>query len=119
MKPWNGEILAQKRLRDLQRLPENWGGSEKPSEHACRVALNLVRSMERRSYRLWHIAPIADGGIALSYEDGPRAARFDVYNDGKVVLAMRKNSSQLQYMEPRKGDAVTEMIRFFKNGEPR
>ncbi|MGL4243222.1 MAG: hypothetical protein ACRCTI_19080 [Beijerinckiaceae bacterium] len=119
MKPWNGEILAQKRLRDLQRLPENWGGSEKPSEHACRVALNLVRSMEKRSYRLPHIAPIADGGVALSYEDGSRAARFDVCNEGEVVVAMRENDRQFKYMELPEADAVTELIRFLENGDPR
>ncbi|HET7501634.1 MAG TPA: hypothetical protein VFK02_11540 [Kofleriaceae bacterium] len=106
---------AKDRLSELARLPDDWGGSEKPSERACSVALSLIRSMERHGHRVLLIAPIADGGIAVRYTEGERPARFDVYNDGGIVVATRAGrGAQAQYAELAEADAIVELLRFLQ-----
>ncbi|HEU4731676.1 MAG TPA: hypothetical protein VFT22_27460 [Kofleriaceae bacterium] len=109
---------AKTRLMELGQLRDDWGGSEKPSERACSVALSLVQSMERHGYRVLLIAPIADGGIALRYAEGERPARFDVYNDGGIVVATRAGrGAQTQYAELAEVHAVAELFRFLQHDD--
>lgn len=55
---------AKERLGVLGRLPDGWGGSEKPSERTLAVAWSLVQSMERYGHPVSRIAPMADGSTA-------------------------------------------------------
>ena len=107
---------AETRLLELGRLPDNWGGSEKPGERACSVALSLIQSMERYGHRVLHIAPIADGGLAISYAEGTRPARFDVYNEGGIVVATREeHAAAMQYAELPAVDAVAALSGFLQH----
>jgi hypothetical protein len=100
---------------ELGRLPDNWGGSEKPSERARSVALSLVQSMERHGHRVLHIAPIADGGLAISYAEDARPARFDVYNDGGIVVATRAGyGASTQYAELPEAEAAAALASFLQ-----
>jgi hypothetical protein len=107
---------AENGLADLGRLPDNWGGSEKPSEQAIQTAQSLVRSMERHGHRVLDIAPIADGGIAVYYvEEDERHARFDVDNDGGILVATRAgDGTSTQYAELPEVDAVAVLSRFLQ-----
>lgn len=112
--PWLAQV--KDRLSELGRLPDNWGGSEKPSEHACSVALSLIQSMERHGHRVLHIAPIADGGLAISYAEDARSARFDVYNEGGIVVATREDhGAAVQYAELPEVDAVAALSGFLQH----
>ena len=109
---------AEKSLADLGRLHDRWGGSEKPSEQAIRVAQSLVRAMERHSHRVLDIAPIADGGIAIYYAEDEQHARFDVYNDGGIVVAMRAGrGASTQYEELTEADAVAVLSSFLQHDD--
>jgi hypothetical protein len=109
---------AKDRILELGRLPDDWGGSEKPSESACSVALSLVRSMERHGHRPLLIAPIADGGLAVRYAEGTRPARFDVYNDGGIVVATRAGREvPTQYAELPEADAVAALSDFIQHDD--
>jgi hypothetical protein len=110
---------AETGLSELGRLPDRWGGSEKPSELAIRVAQALVRSMERHGHRVLDTAPIADGGIAVYYvEEGERHARFDVDNDGGILVATRAgDGTSAQYRELPETDAVAELSRFLQHDD--
>lgn len=101
--------VAIDRLRDL---PNDWGGSEKPSERACDVASELVRLMGLRGHRALDAAPIADGGIAVYYvEEAERHAHFDVYNDGGSVVVTGRGSAAW-YAELADREAVDAMCRY-------
>jgi hypothetical protein len=113
--PWLAQV--KDRLLELGRLPDNWGGSEKPSEHACSVALSLIQSMERHGHRVLHIAPIADGGLAISYAEDARPARFDVYNEGGIVVATREDHGAVQYAELPEVDAVAALSGFLQHDD--
>jgi hypothetical protein len=107
---------AQNRLTELGRLPDGWGGSEKPSDRARNVALAVIGMMERHGHRVLHIAPIADGGIALSYLEGDRSARFDVYNDegGIVVATCAGYEASTEYAELPEAEAVAALASFLQ-----
>jgi len=107
---------AEKALAELSQLPDRWGGSEKPSHMAIQVAQALVRSMERQGHRVLGSAPIADGGIALYYvEDRERHARFDIDNDGGILVATRAGSEiPTRYAELPEVEAVAELSRFIQ-----
>lgn len=97
----------------LGQLPDDWGGSEKPSERALGAAWSLVQSMERYGHRVLRIAPIADGGLSVRYDEGPRSARFDVYNEGGIVVVTRSGREvPTQYAELPEAEAVAELSRF-------
>ena len=109
---------AEKSLADLGRLPDRWGGSEKPSELAIRMAQTLVRSMERHGHRVLDVAPMADGGIAVIYAEDVHSAHFDVYNDGGiVVVTQRRHGEPAQYIERPETEAVAEMSRFLQHDD--
>lgn len=107
---------AQGRISELGRLPDGWGGSEQPSARARDTALAIIRMMDRHGYRVLHIAPIADGGLALSYLEGDRSARFDVYNDeGGIVVATRIGyEASTQYAELPEAEAAAALASFLK-----
>ena len=107
---------AQNRLTELGRLPDGWGGSEKPSDRARDLALAIIGMMERHGHRVLHIAPIADGGLALSYLEGDRSARFDVHNDeGGIVVATRAGyDASTQYAELPEAEAVAVLASFLQ-----
>jgi hypothetical protein len=107
---------AEKSLAELGRLPDRWGGSEKPSELAIRVAQALVRSMERHGHQVLDMAPIADGGIAVYYvEEGDQHARFDVDNDGGIVVATRAgHGTSTQYAELPEAEAAVALASFLQ-----
>lgn len=110
---------AEKSLAELGRLPDRWGGSEKPSEPAIRAAQALVRSMERNGHRVLDVAPMADGGIAVYYlEEAERHARFDVDNDGGILVATRTgDGAPTQYLELPEVDAVAVLSRFLQHDD--
>lgn len=109
---------ARARLAELSRLPDDWGGSEKPSELAIGVAWSLVQSMERQGHRVLRIAPIADGGLSVRFAEGARSARFDVYNEGGIVIATRVNRTvPAQHAELPEADAVAELSRFLEHDD--
>lgn len=106
---------ARDRFSELGQLPDNWGGSEKPSDRSLSVAWSIVQSMERHGHHVRHIAPIADGGLAVRYADGTRSARFDVYNDGGIVIVSRvARGSAAQYEELSKIEAVAKLSSFLQ-----
>lgn len=109
---------AEQRLLELGRLPDDWGGSEKPSALALSAAWSIVQSMERLGQRVLRIAPMADGGLSVRYVEGPRSARFDVYNEGGIVVATRVGrGSPAQYVELPEADAVVELSRFLQHDD--
>lgn len=111
---WLAEV--EKHLAKLGHLPDRWGGSERPSQLAIHVARALVRSMERHGHRVLDIAPIADGGIAVYYlEDSDRHARFDVDNDGGILVATRAGREiSTRYAELPEVEAVAALSRFLQ-----
>lgn len=110
-----GLAAAEANLADLSRLPDHWGGSEKPSELAIRTAQALVRSMEQRGHRVLDVAPIADGGIAVYYAENTREARFDVYNEGGIVVVTRAGRwAPAQYAELPATEAVAALSDFLQ-----
>jgi len=114
--PWLAKAEAS--LAELGRLPDRWGGSEKPSALAIRAAQALVRSMERSGHRLLAIAPMADGGIAVIYAEDAQSAHFDVYNEGEIVIVtQRRPGDPVQYVELPEADAVAEMSRFLQHDD--
>jgi hypothetical protein len=109
---------VEKSLAELGRLPDRWGGSEKPSELAIRVAQALIRSMERHGHQAQDVAPIADGGIAVIYAESTESAHFDVYNEGEIVIVtQRRPSEPTQYAELSETEAVAEMSRFLQHDD--
>jgi hypothetical protein len=109
----------QNRLTELGRLPDNWGGSEKPSERACDVALSLIKRMERHGHRYLRIAPMADGGLSIRYLEGERNARFDIYNDEDEIVVVTREGRDARpvYKELPESDAVDELSLFLQNGD--
>ncbi len=110
-------VEAQSRLAALGQLPDGWGGSEKPSDRARDLALEIIRMMQRHGHRVLHIAPIADGGLALSYLEGDRSARFDIHNDdeGGIVVATRAGyEASTQYAELSEAEAVAVLASFLQ-----
>lgn len=110
---------AESDLAELGRLPDRWGGSERPSGRAIHVAQSLVRSMERHGHRVLDVAPIADGGIAVYYvEEDVRHARFDVDNDGGILVATRSGrGASTQYAELPEVDAVAVLSYFLQHDD--
>lgn len=109
---------AKERLGVLGRLPDGWGGSEKPSELAISVAWSLVQSMERYGHPVSRIAPMADGGLSVRYLEGPRSARFDVYNEGGIVVATRAGLGMpTRYVALPDADAVADLSRFLRHDD--
>jgi hypothetical protein len=102
------------RLVELGRLPDDWGGSEKPSSRTLEVAAYLLSRMAIRGHTEARLAPMADGGIAVRYLEGPRSARFDVCNEeGAIVLATREVGAERQvFAEMLAIDAIDAMVRF-------
>lgn len=109
---------AKERLGVLGRLPDGWGGSEKPSERTLAVAWSLVQSMERYGHPVSRIAPMADGGLSIRYLEGPRSARFDVYNEGGIVVATRAGLRMpTRYVALPEADAVVDLSRFLRHDD--
>lgn len=107
---------AKERLMELGRLPDDWGGSEKPNGRVLEMALAIIKRMERLGHRYLRIAPMADGGIAVRYLEGARSARFDIYNEGEIVVATREGSeTRPEYKELPETDAVDELSQFLQH----
>lgn len=99
----------------LGSLSGDWGGSERPSETAIQVAIVLVEATARSDRRPARVAPMADGGIAVRFVQGQRRARFDIYNDGGVVLVSqpsREAAADVRSMDPL--DAARSLVEYLK-----
>jgi hypothetical protein len=71
--------------------------------------------MERRGHCVPRIAPMADGGLSVRYMEGARSARFDVYNEGGIVVATRaRHDASAQYLELPEAEAIAELSRFLQ-----
>lgn len=103
------------RLAELASLPEEWGGSERPNEHAFSVARSIIDAMEQRGHRMVDIAPMSDGGLDVIYAEDTQSAHFDVYNDGEIVIVtQRRPGDPAQYAELPETEAVAEMAKFLE-----
>ncbi|MGE3802298.1 MAG: hypothetical protein AB7H80_14880 [Candidatus Kapaibacterium sp.] len=61
-----------------------------PSEHAIRISREILHTLYRDFNRLPDkIGAFVDGLIGLQYGDGRKFHRFEVYNDGEIVLLTR------------------------------
>ena len=114
--PW--VAVCRDRIAELGNLPDGWGGSEKPSPEALAVSLSLVEMMAKHGHRPLRIAPIADGGIAIRYVEGGRPCRFDVYNDGGIVVVSRASrEATVDYVEMSERDAVAALATFIQGDD--
>lgn len=106
---------ALEEIAALGRLPEDWTsyGCERPTTEAVGVSAKIVTGIAvAASVRPEHIAPMADGGIAIQYALGSRVVRLDVYNDAGIAIVTIDGDGEPQYDDVAQERAVGAVREF-------
>ncbi|MCP4662814.1 MAG: antitoxin family protein [bacterium] len=81
-------------LTDLDQLKPGWNtyDAEPPSATALTTALKVLRSLSSVDYLPDRVLPLADGGVAFVYNNGPLYANFECFNDGEITAGISNRS---------------------------
>jgi hypothetical protein len=94
-----------RKLKMLRELPAGWNGygAETPSESAVHWAQRVLETLFDFDIDPVALAPSAEGGVAISFIRGTRAATIECLNDGDVVAVTTDRVA-----EPRAWDVIGE-----------
>jgi len=99
---WFGLAAARQKIGDLRTLASRvvqGDQIEPPNGVARELAHRVLDLMERASRPPDRVAPLDEGGIALSLVSGARRAQIEIYNSGEAVAAIYSNGGAPEVWE--------------------
>jgi hypothetical protein len=92
---------AQRDLASLSALPLGWDSydAEPPDELALRITRDILKMLEQEAMPPSRLLPSREGGVTISFAEGPRRAEIEIYNSGEVAVAIYTPTDVLRVWE--------------------
>lgn len=99
---WKKQFEAAHRdVASLSALRHGWDtyDAEPPSELARRTTNNILKILEQEAMPPSRLLPSREGGITISFVEGPRRAEIEAYNSGEIAVAIYTPTDVLKVWE--------------------